>query len=145
MALHHRLGRIRITRLDQSGDLAVFTGRLGDGPRIVIARSVIGQKLARIGLDHLGQERVACRQRHGFVKPQVQLIIAVRIGIALFSRMGLAGQNSRLKPCGPSCGQPPCRQTCRLPFKFGVHLQNGEELFQRGPKQRGPFAGMAAD
>ena len=145
MGLHRRLGRGRIAVGDQAQNPAVVGGRAGNGPGIAIARPVIGQQLAGIGLDQIGQKGIAGGDSDLLVKAQVQLVIGVRLGVAFGRGMGFAGADDPLQPGRARHRQTPRRQPGGLTLQLGMNLQNGEEFLKRGAEQGGALARIAAD
>ena len=78
------------------------------------------------------------------MKPQVQLVIAVGVGVALGRGMTLTGGDGGFQRDGPVARQAAGGQSRRLTLQFGMHLQYGQEFLDCRAKDRGPLARQAA-
>ena len=62
------------------------------------------------------------------MKAQVQLVIGIRLGVALGRGMGFAGPHDLFQPRSPRHRQTPRCQPGRLTLQLGVNFQDGQKL-----------------
>ena len=95
VALHQAFSTCGIAGEDQGQHLAVFLRRGVDRPGIAITGATVGLQFAGVGFNNFGEERVACGDGDGLVEPNVQLVIAVWVGITQFGSVDFAGFHCR--------------------------------------------------